>query len=273
MEKNKVHKKVVLNDKILIVLFAVLIVMTIVLVLVKIMNANVLDANEPIVTKLHNYFNTDDLSNCDGLFNYSNKKVEYSSISNDIKLCLAYHKSNIKDVEEETYKAKKGKEICEQDGMTFKVEKDSTECVVTKIKKSIIDDSYERIFGKEIEDIKSFNYDNLHICYLKDDFYYCGLSETYTYTLGSESQIYRVIKKAVEKSSEIVIYDYFLKINENKCYKYYTTLTSNNDCTNNYDNKNKIKYNFLKKYGTKYKHIFRKNENNDYYWVSSEPID
>ena len=28
----------------------------------------------------------------------------------------------------------------------------------------------------------------------------------------------------------------------------------------------------MKKYGTEYKHVFKKDKNDNYYWVSSEPV-
>ena len=185
---------------------------------------------------------------------------------------MAYQKAEINNVEVETVKPKKKKETCTLNGMVFRKNDETNECIISKIKKEQIDNSYKKLFGKEIEFNESFKIDNLNICYLKDDYYYCGLSETFTYTYGSESTVYRVIKKAEEKSSDIIIYDYFVKINNNKCYKNYTTADINDTCTEQYKNNKNINYKFMKKYTTEYKHVYRKLEDGTYYWISSEPI-
>lgn len=262
-----------MQDKVLLVLIVILIILSIVIVVVKIATRNNLDTESELVTELHNYFNSEDLSNCEGLFNYSEDKMEYDKIDSETRLCLAYQKAVIKDTESGTLKADKKKEICtSEDGMVFRVNEDTNECTYKKVKKSIIDDSYKKLYGKDIENNESFKVDNLNICYLKDDYYYCGLSETFTYTLGNESIIYRVMEKAIEKGSKIVIYDYFVKLNNDTCFKNYTTSTINTECTKEYKNQKDIDYKFMKEFGTKYKHVFNETKDGSYYWVSSEPI-
>lgn len=266
------EKKNIFQDKLIIVLIILLVILSLIILGITFANRNNLDTESKLVTELHNYFNTDDLSNCDGLFTYAEKKVEYSDIDSETRLCLAYQKAEIKDAETGTMKATKKKNTCTEDGMTFRVTEDTTECNYTKIEKSIIDNSYKKLYGKEVENNESFKIDNLNICYLKDDYYYCGLSEIFTYTLGNESIIYRVMEKAVEKSSDIIIYDYFAKLINDTCYKAYTTINVNEKCTEKYKNNKDINYKFMKKYATKYKHIFRQKEDGTYYWVSSEPV-
>lgn len=266
-------KKTTFNDKLLTVLIILLIILTIIIVVIKVVNRNNLDPESKLVTELHNYFNSTDLGDCEGLFTYSEDKVDYNDIDAEIKACLAYKKSNIpEDIEKETYDVQKNKNTCKVDGMIFRANEDTNKCEVKKIKKSIIDDTYNKIFGKTIESNDSFKVDNLNICYSKDDYYYCGLSETFTYTIGNESIIYRVIDKAVEKGSEIVIYDYFIKINNDNCFKNYTTNTIDQNCTSEYKKIKDLNVEFMKDYGTKYKHTFKKSKNDTYYWVSSEPV-
>ena len=269
MKKNK-KKKLVLKDKMLTILIFIFVIVTIILILLGLNSKNKLDTEDKLVVNLNNLFNIEDLNNCNGLFNYTEDKVEYSDINNGIKLCIAYHKSNIKEFDTKTIKPEKGKDICKLDNMTFRVDEKTNECTYYKVAKSTIEKTYKNIFGKNIEDTKEFNIDNLNICYLKDDNYYCGLSETFTYTIGSESTIYRVIKKAVEKGDNIIIYDYFLKIRDNKCYSNYTTTKELSKCSDKYDGKN-MNYKLMKKYGTLYKHTYKKDSNNNYYWISSEP--
>lgn len=271
-EKGNNKKLDIFNDKLLVVLIALLVVITIVLLVVWLTNKNNLKTDSKLVTELHNYFSSDDLGNCEGLFTYAEDKVEYKDVNSETRICLAYQKANIEEPELVTLKATKKKNTCTEDGMTFKKDDETNTCSVSKIKRNVIDESYKKLYGKDIEDNDSFRIDNLNICYLKDDYYYCGLSETFTYTLGSESIIYRVMQKAVEKGSDIVIYDYFVKINEDTCFQNYTTTTVNEKCTDEYANKKDVNYNFMKKYGTEYKHVFREAKDGTYYWVSSEPV-
>ncbi len=254
-------------DKLLIVLA----ILGIVIIGVRVLTGKKLDPESEQITELYNYFNIDSLSACNSLKNYTNKKIDYENLSTEIKLCLAYQKANLNDVEVETINGNKKDELCNYDDMIFRKDEKSNNCTVKIFDKKIIDDSYKKIFGKNIENNESFNADDLHICYLKNDKYYCGLSETIKYTIGNDSYIYRSIKKAVEKSSKIVIYDYFIKINNNECYSDVNG-TLNEKCTQAYDKDTKIDIRFLKKYGTKYKHTYMKNADGTYSWISSEPI-
>jgi len=272
--KNTSKKKLtnIFQDKVLLLLVIILAILSFVIIIVKIINFNHLDTESKLVTELHNYFNSDDLGNCDGLFTYGEDKIEYSDIDSETRLCLAYQKADIKVIEKGTLKADKKKSICTKDNMIFRVNDETKECSYTVVERNAIDSTYKKLYGKDVENNESFKIDNLSICYLKDDNYYCGLSETFTYTLGNESIIYRVMDKAVEKGSDIVIYDYFAKINNDKCFKTYTTSTINENCTEEYKNQKDINYKFMKKYGTEYKHIFKQADDGSYYWVSSEPV-
>ena len=46
----------------------------------------------------------------------------------------------------------------------------------------------------------------------------------------------------------------------------------NSSCTSEFKSNSKINYNFLKKYGTLYKHTFKKADKDSYFWVESEPV-
>jgi len=272
MKKDKKNK--IFKDKVFIILLIMLVLVTIWLLLTIVSNRNNLKLNDKTLNEIHNYFNFDDLDKCEGLFNYTDKKVNSKNIEDEIKNCIAYNKSDIKNIEEETLKTESKKNICKKDDMIFRAEDDTTECKITKIKKKYIDNTYKKIFGEGIGNIESFKVDNFNICYLSNDYYYCGLSETFTYTIGSESSIYRVLNRAVEKGNQIVIYDYFIRINNDKCYSNYTTSNINSECNDKYSKlkKKKIDYKFMKKYGTEYKHIYEKAKDGTYYWVSSEPV-
>lgn len=261
------------NDKILILLITMLAVVSVTLMAFLIIKKDSIDPESDLILQLHNYFNSEKNENCEGLFNYSNKIVDYNDIEEKSRLCFAYQKTELKDIELSTIKVDKKKDICTiKKGIIFKSNENGKECSYTKIKRELIDNSYKMLFGKNVENNESFKIDNKTICYLNDDYYYCGLSETFTYTFGGESFIYRVIEKAVEKSSNIVIYDYFLRINDGTCYKNYTTSELNEKCNENYTSKTNINFKYMKKYGTKYKHVYKENEDGTYHWVSTEPI-
>ncbi len=269
---NKKNDKSINNDEKFKILVYIFILVTIVLVLFLISNKRKLSNTSDAVVEVYNYFNTEDLNNCEGLFNYSDRIVKNEDIKIDTKLCVAYQKAELKLEQVKDVKKDKEKDTCTYEGMTFRLDSESKKCDVGRVKANIIDDNYNKIFGGKVEDIESFMSDNTHICYLKDNYYYCGLSVTYTLVLEGNSNIYRTIDKAEEKSGDMIVYDYFMRINDSNCYRYYTTPTINTECNDNLMDRDNIKVNFMKKYGTKYKHVYKKGSNNTYYWVSSEPV-
>ena len=273
IKTKKSLKARLLEDKVLTILIILLIGLTLFLIISNIVRGRNLNTESKLVTELHDYFSTDDLNNCNGLFTYSDKTMNYDSISSDNRLCLAYHKSNLKDVKTETLKrVDKKSEVCKNDyDMTFRITEDTDECQVSIIDKDVIDSTYKKIFGKDIENNQEFRADDTHICYLKDDKYYCGLSEQFTYTYGREATIYRVLNEAIKKGSEIYLYDYFVKTIDNNCYQNYTTQAINEECTNNYE-EDKMNFEFMEKYATQYKHTFKKAKDGTYYWVSTELV-
>ena len=276
VEKKAIAKKfskiTIAQDKILKIVAIALIIIVVLLIAYRVFYGKSLAANNKLVQELHSYLMPDDLNNCDGLSNYADKKITSKDLNDNVKLCLAYQKASIKDVKVEEYDKAKNKEVCNVDDMIFGLEEKSKICSVSIIKKDIIENAYYKLFGQNIKSKEAFNYDYMHICYLKDDYYYCGRSETYTYVIDGTTAIYRIIDKAVEKGSTITIYDYFLKINSDECYKNYTTSEKNNDCTKNYTKNTKVDYKFMQRYGIKYKHVYQKDDNGTYYWVSSTPV-
>ena len=113
LKKNlKKQTENIFKDKLLIVLIALLAIVTITLVIVLFANSNKLETDSEQVTELHNYFSSDDLGNCEGLFTYAEDKIEYKDIDSETRICLAYQKSNVKEAEKGTLKADKKKNIC-----------------------------------------------------------------------------------------------------------------------------------------------------------------
>ena len=259
-------------DIISIVLIVILILLLCFLVGYKIKNWGILSSRNKTVKELYSYFSTEDLGECEGLFNYSTEKVTYDNVSATAKLCIAYHKANEDEFKKVSYE---GDKTCKEDNMVFKTDTDEgTICTVNKIKRDVIDESYKKIFGQDIENNEEFKYDGTHICYLKDDYYYCGLSENMKITLTNDITVFRSVARAEKKDDTITIYDYFTKITNDNCYLNYTTLNLNQMCTTNLPKDiDNIDYDFIEKYGVKYKHIYKKAKDGTYYWVSSEPIE
>lgn len=232
-----------------------------------------LNSNSSVVTESYSYLGNNDLQKCGGLVTYSKDEVTNKNLSEETKICLAYNKVNKDDIEEvKIDKTKKGN-ICKlDDELIFATDNyEDKICTLSKTNKDLVNENYKKIFGKEIDAYDKFQLDNITVCYLNDDSYYCGLSEEYTYTIGAEPHTYRAIKDSFKKNDEIIIYDYFLKVINNECYTSYVKDSKNDKCTKALENNKNVDYKFLKKYGTKYKHIFKK-DNNVYHWVSSEKI-
>ncbi len=270
-KKVRLKKPKTKRDWVLISLYAILAILVIFFVVYKIINWNVLSPSNKRVVELHDYFSTENLDYCDGLFNYGDEKITYDKLENLSRLCIAYHKSDVSGEEKLTYDAGEKESTCNVDGMIFKTDKDSTECTVTKIKRETIDDTYKKIFGHEVEDEESFKFDGYSICYMKDDAYYCGSSEYFTIILNRDISIYRAVAKAYKEKDTITIYDYFARISNNECYQSNTNGASNVLCNAHLNSFESDSYNALKKYGTTFKSVYKKAKDGTYYWVSTEP--
>ncbi len=269
-------KKTKDNDLFLVFLVVILVIIALILVIFKLINGKNLKTDDKDVLELHEYFSTDNLGNCEGLLTYNDGVVENKSTRSDLKLCFAYHKTEgLEKVDEVTYKAPKKDDLCNENGMTFRTEDDSNICKVSIYPKEEVEKTYEKMFGEKVgKEVTSFKIDGFNICFLNDDKYYCGLSDEITYTVGSDISVYRSIKKASKRGDTIFIYDYFVKLVEEKCYTAYDDGEENTRCSDAYGKlKNKkMDYDFIKKYGTLYKHTYKKNEDNTYHWVKSERV-
>ena len=255
------------------ILNVIIILLLIAIVFIIFKKGKPLNTNGKVVKDLYSYVGNNNLEKCGGLVFYSDEEINYDKLSNETKLCLAYTKVNDEDKEElKVDKAKKGNTCSLKDSLVFATDNyEDKICTLSKTNKNLVNENYKKMFGKSIENYDKFQLDNITVCYLNDDSYYCGLSEEYTYTIGAEPHTYRAIKDSFKKNDEIIIYDYFLKVINNECYTSYVKDSKNDKCTKALENNKNVEYKFLKKYGTKYKHIFKK-DNNVYHWVSSEKI-
>lgn len=272
MKKKKEEVKKNINKKELIILITIILLIVIVVVIVLLLRGKTLDTDSELVTEIYSYMGNNDLEVCNGLATYAEDAVEFDDIDNSMRICTAY---SLLDLDESTTvkidKTKKNNTCSIGENITFATDNYEDDiCTVTKVESSIINDQYKKMYGKDIENYEQFQYNDTTICYYEDGYYYCGLSESYTTTIGGEPHTFRSIKKVSEKEDEIIIYDYFLKVANNECYTSYTGTTKNDTCSKNYNENDEMSYKFLKKYGTLYKHTYKKNGDN-YYWVKSEP--
>ena len=55
-----------------------------------------------VVDEVFEYFSTDDLEVCGGLFNYSDKLINYDDVDSKTKLCIAYYKVSKEEEKKDT---------------------------------------------------------------------------------------------------------------------------------------------------------------------------
>jgi len=142
---------------------------------------------------------------------------------------------NLKDLKQEKIKSNKTNKtkdkICEVGNNIKFVADNKDTCSYKTLTKEELNKNYKAIYGSNIKEYNNFAISNTETCYLDEEIYYCGEGETYTYALSGEATIYRLIDKAIKQlNGDVTIYDYFLKISDNKCYTSNNNL-ENSDCT------------------------------------------
>lgn len=259
------------KKKLIYIILAV--VCVVVLLIAHLLSGKKLDMESEQVKELYSYLGEVDIYHCGGLNTYSDKTITKSEISPDNLLCMAYY--NLTEKKKETVESKEknknGDKICKVgENITFAADDDESNCNYNVIKTSELSASYKDIYGEEIVEYKDFEITSDKKCFLEEDTYYCGTTETFTYSITPQSTVYRLMKKAVkELNGDIIIYDYFLKDSAGKCYSKNSYTEENEECTNALKDAT-IDKDFLKKYASTYKHTYKKDENGNYYWLKSE---
>ncbi len=226
------------------------------------------------VKKLYSYLGEVDTYHCGGLKTYNGSDVSLNNLNKDDILCMAYFNldENKKSGGETSVTNKNDSDVavCNiNDDVTIAAKENTDKCSYFTVSKEELNNSYKKMYGEEIKDYVNFYTSNNEKCFLSDDTYYCGLAETYNYSIGSDATIYRLLNKAIKKNNgEIIIYDYFLKVMNDTCYNTATNATENAECTEAL--KDDIDKAFVEKYGTQYKHTFKKDRKGNYYWFKSE---
>ncbi len=271
-----------MKKKNIIILAVVCIIFGIVLMTVLIGDKK-LDLNDERVGELYEYLGEVDVYHCGGLNTYSDNVVTKSDINNTNLLCMAYYNLDGEKLKTDKVSSNgtndSNVKVCKiGENATLTANEETGECNFVTVSKTDLNKSFHSIYGEDISDYETFYITNDDACYLEGDTYYCGAAETFTYSLAPEADVYRLLNKATQThSGDIIIYDYYLKISDNKCYLSATTGEMDEDCTtalgkfkNGFDNASEDeKSDFMRKYAKLYKHTFDK-DNEEYHWIKSE---
>lgn len=261
------------KDKIIVFLVAIVLVLVLV-VLLTLIKGKSIDTNSSLINEIYAKLGQNDLSYCVGLETYSIDTIDYDKIDPAMRICSSI--AEIYEKEDFTLmkidKSKKNNTCSIDENVIFATDNYEEDlCSVYRIDKSRVEEVYQNIYGKKIEEYSTVNLNNTIVCYPTDAYYYCGLSERFTVTVGNEPETFRGIKEARKSGNKIIIYDYFIKILNDECYTSYKDSTLNSSCTAEYKTNKDIDFNFLKRFGTMYKHTFIKDADNVYHWIQSEP--
>jgi len=238
-----------------------------------------LDLESDEIKNLYSYLGEVDIYRCGGLITYNDNETTKEDISSENSLCNAYYNTNenklkTNSIESTDTNSNKIK-ICKVgDKTTIAANEDSKECTYNTISKEDLNETYKKIYGEDIKTYEEkFQISDSKTCYLEGETYYCGEAETYTYSLGNDATIYRLMDKALKThNGKITITDYFLKISSNKCYASNNSTNELTTCSEEITSGKKIDAELIKKYGSLYKHTFVKDANENYYWNKSENV-
>ncbi len=227
------------------------------------------------VTNLYSYIGNDNLTKCaDDLF-YLSDGASITSLSENALICNAYLNVVDKGTEEKFALEEEGS--CKVGSLLLSPDNNSNECTALKYNLNDIKESYYNIYGTSLSSFETFSLQNGNVCSFNeiDNMYYCYKSASETTIDLSQSNVYRLLKSAVDVyDGTIVLKDYFLNISNNVCYIDINNNNKNYDCINFLkDNPNyEIDIKFMKKYGTLYEHTFKKDNNGEYHWIKSKKI-
>lgn len=238
-----------------------------------------LDLDSEEVTALYKYLGEVDIYHCGGLVTYGEQTITKDDISADNALCMAYYNTNkalIKEniISSNTTTSSKTKSCKVGDNTIFIANENTDECSYNTISKTDLNNSYKDIYGNDIQNYEDkFQITDSKICYLEGDMYYCGNTDTFAYSIGSDATVYRLMDKAIKSynGNKIVISDYYLKVSNNgTCYKNGSS-EELEECSKEIKSGAKVDADLIRNYGSLYKHTFIKDSNDNYYWSKSEP--
>jgi len=236
-----------------------------------------LDIEDKEVAELYSYLGEVDIYRCGGLQVYNGKETTtLNDLDNSLALCNAYYNINDKiDTKkaQSTGKDSSKNKVCKVgDNLTFITQENSDNCVYKTITKETLNKAYDLVYGNNIDKyIDKFAISNSEACYLEGETYICGNTGTYTYSIGTDATVYRLMNKAIKTYNErIIISDYYLRIADNVCYGSSENDNEIKECSDELKNIEKVDAKFITKYGKLYKHTFEKNSDNSYFWKKTE---
>lgn len=239
-----------------------------------------LDINSGEITELYSKLGEVDINHCGGLFTYGDETISQENINKENALCMAYYqikKDNIANkTTSVTGKNESKTNICKVGEITLSTDDDKNECEYEEFDVKELESAYSDLYGSKISEGDTFYTSTSTACYKEGEKYICGESETYKIAIAPESNIYRVINKAVKKLNEtIIIEDTYLKISNKICYIKPGVKDKSEECSKFLEDKdiNSLDedtiINLVNKYGTKYEHTFKEN-NNNHYWFETK---
>ena len=245
----------------------ILVLCIIIIVIVHLIRVDHIINNDQIKS-LYSILGNENTALCNGLISYNYSYIDQTSRESTELLCQTYTMLDSSLVEKISVPLANKEDYCLFENEKFYPGVQQKVCNIEKIYAPNISALYNRIYGIPLLHYINFKISNNKTCFYNENYFYCGIdkkTDNNNIIIDISSTSYREIYNVVEKGETVFIYDYFIKINNNKCYKDYNENYENVDCSNNLS-KYTVKE-LLRKYGTIYKHEF---ENNS--WISSEPI-
>ena len=261
------------KEKIVNIIFYVALGLIIIILLIAVINKFTgLNSETPIVKDAYALLGDEQLEYCDGLPYYADNEVNYDTLSDKTKKCLAFRYAKDKVTADKLDKTKKT-DYCYLDKakkVGFRTNDAKESCDIQIITKEDLNNAYIAIFGKNIEEYTDFAINGSQSCYFNEEkgSYTCGNVITQTLEIGWNPTTYRMIYKIKEKDNQLIIYDYYLNVNNEKCFLTNNGTKENEKCSDKFTSETKVNGKFVSKYGKKYIHTFEK-ENGSYHWVSS----
>lgn len=239
-----------------------------------------LDINSNEITELYSKLGEVDINHCGGLFTYGDEDISLDNANKEYTLCMAYHQIKKEDIAKKkadvTGKNESKTNICKIGETTLSTEDNKTECEYEEFDVKKLEEAYNGLYGSKISEGDSFYTSTSTACYKEGEKYICGEAETYKIAISPESNIYRVINKAIKKlNGTIIIEDTYLKISNKACYTKPGVKDKNEECSKFLEDKDinaldeDTIINLVNKYGTKYEHTFKEN-NKNHYWFETK---
>ena len=254
-------------------LIGILVGLTILVLATLLSKINSLDIKSDEVQNLYSFLGDEYLDYCGGMPLYISGEVTPLTLDDNTKMCLAYKQLNNKQKSSENISKYKKKDYCTVNATKIRLDKENDYCVVETFSLKTFNKAYGTIFKDEMPTLDEFALSDEITCIFEEEkgSYVCGAQYVQTIELGWAPTTYRMIASAKQKGDKIYITDYFLAINNDRCYIANDGKTENKECSKKINSKTKYKSRFVAKNGQKFIHTFAQDKNGNYYWESTTP--